>query len=110
LRQEPLAARTARAAPHPPPNDRALPPAHQRQGGTLPPDDGARVGLRTQLPLTPRTQPGAATLARLLQHAKATQLATRTAANPPRSQPVQAGQLATAVRRGDTPRVRPPCP
>ena len=56
LRQEPLAARTARPPRHPPPDHPALPAAHQRQGRALPPDDGPRVGLRPQLPLTSTTQ------------------------------------------------------
>ncbi len=57
LRQEPLAARAARPPRHPPPDDRALPATHQRQGRALPPDDGARMGLRARLPLTSTTQP-----------------------------------------------------
>ena len=48
LRQEPLAARAARPPRHPPPDHRALPATHQRQGRALPPDDGARMGLRPQ--------------------------------------------------------------
>jgi transposase len=46
LRQEPLAARTAHPPGHPSPHDPALPATHQWQGRALPPDDGARVGLR----------------------------------------------------------------
>ena len=61
-----LLARHADPAPH----DQALPAAHQRQGRALPPDDGARMGLRARLPLTPRTRRRAATLARPLQHAR----------------------------------------
>ena len=53
---------------HPTPDDEALPAAHQRQGRTLPPDDGTRVGLRPRLPLTSTPRPGAATLAPPLQH------------------------------------------
>ena len=34
----------------------AIPAPHQRQGRTLPPDDGPRMGLRTHLPLTSTTQ------------------------------------------------------
>ena len=52
---------------HPASDHRALPAPHQRQGRTLPPNDGTRMGLRTHLPLTPPTQPGPATLARPLQ-------------------------------------------
>ena len=61
----------------------------------LPPDDGARVGLRAQLPLTSTAQPGAAALARPLQPAQATQLARRPTSDQPRSQRLWAGQLAT---------------
>ena len=39
-----------------PPAHQALPATHQRQGRALPPDDGARVGLRAHLPLTPTAQ------------------------------------------------------
>src|SRR6478672_7735680 len=53
---------------------RPRPATHERQGRTLPPNDGPRIGLRAQLPLPPATQPGAATLARPLQQANATQL------------------------------------
>ena len=96
LRQEPLAARAARPSRHPPPHHRALPAPHQRQGRTLPPDDGARMGLRARLPLTPRTQPGAATLARPLQPATAPQLARRPAPDQPRSQRPWVGQLGVS--------------
>src|SRR5579884_805880 len=72
---QPLAARAARPPRHPPPHHRALPATHERESGALPPDHGARVGLRPRLPLTQTTQPSAATLARPLQHAKAAQLA-----------------------------------
>src|SRR6266496_2744424 len=61
----------------------------------LPPDDGARVGLRAQLPLTSTAQPGAAALARALQHAKAAQLPRRPATHQPRSQRPWVGQLAS---------------
>ena len=51
------------------------------------------MGLRARLPLTSTTPPGAATLARPLQPAKATQLARRPATNQPRSQRPWVGQL-----------------
>jgi hypothetical protein len=70
-----------------------LPAAHQRQGRALPPDDGPRVGLRARLPLTPRPQPGAATLARPLQPPKTTQLTRRPTPDQPRSQRPWVGQL-----------------
>ncbi len=47
------------------------------------------------LPLTPRTQPGPATLARPLQPATAPQLTRRPAPDQPRSQRPWAGQLST---------------
>ena len=50
LHQEPLAARAARRPRHPPSHHPALPAAHQRQGRTLPPDHGPRMGPRPQLP------------------------------------------------------------
>src|SRR5262249_13499141 len=59
---------------------------HERESRALPPNDGARMGLRPQLPLTPTPQPGAATLAQPLQPDKTTQLTRRTATNQPRSQ------------------------
>ena len=63
------------AAPRePPPHDRALSTAHQRDGGALPPDDGQGVGVRGRLPLTSRAKPGPATLGRALQPAQAAQL------------------------------------
>ena len=74
LRQESLTRRAARRPQHPPPDHRALPAAHQRQGRALPPDNGTRVGLRPRLPLTPTTKPGSATLARALQQKQTTQL------------------------------------
>ncbi len=43
---------------------------HQRQGRTLPPNDGTRVGLRARLPLPPRPRRRPATLARPLQHTR----------------------------------------
>jgi hypothetical protein len=56
LRQEPIPGRVARPTRRPPPDYRALPATHQPQGRALPPDDGARMGVRTQLPLTLRPQ------------------------------------------------------
>ena len=55
LRPQPITGRTARPAWNPAPQDRALPAPDQRQGRALPPNDGAGMGLRTQLPLTPTT-------------------------------------------------------
>ena len=78
---------------HPPSHQRALPAAHQRQSRALPADDGARMGIRPRLPLTSTPQPSAATLARQLQPATATQLTRRPATNQPRSQRPWAGQL-----------------
>src|SRR5205823_6731403 len=97
LRQEPLAARAARPPGHPATDDRALPATHERQGRALPPDDGARVGLRPPLPLTSTTQPGAATLARPLQPATAAQLARRATADQPRSQRPWVAQLGSTA-------------
>ena len=77
VRQEPLTPRTARPPRHPPPHHPALPAPHQRQSRTLPPNDGARMGTRTQLPhlSTPRRRP--ATLAQPLQPDTTTQLTQR---------------------------------
>ena len=72
--------------PDPAPHHRALPATHQRQGRTLPPNDGPRMGLRTQLPHTPPPRPSAATLARALQHQPTPQLTRRPATHQPRSQ------------------------
>src|SRR6266540_2457330 len=69
------------------------PATHQRQGRALPPDDGARVGLRPPLPLLSTPTRGAATLAALLQRAPTAQLARRPTADQPRSQRPWAGQL-----------------
>ena len=55
----------------------ALPAPHQRQGRTLPPDHGPRMGLRPRLPLTSTPRPSAATLARPLQPAATAQLVRR---------------------------------
>ena len=51
------------------------------------------MGERTHLPLTPRTQPSAATLARALQPTQTTQLARRPTPDQPRSQRPWAEQL-----------------
>jgi hypothetical protein len=98
LRQEPLAPRAARRRGPRSSDDGAVPAPHQRQGRALPPDDGARMGLRPQLPLTSTTQLGAATLARPLQPAQAAQLARRSPTDQPRSQRPWVGQLG--VRYG----------
>jgi len=50
-------------------------------------------GLRAELPLTSTTQRSAATLARPLQHAQATQLTRKPTPDQPRSQRPWAGQL-----------------
>src|SRR5204863_1701480 len=97
LRQEPLAARAARPRGDPPPDNRALSTPHQREGRTLPPDDGQGMGLRGRLPLTSTAQPGAATLARPLQPTQAAQLAPRSAPDQPRSQRPWVGQLAAGA-------------
>ena len=70
LRHAAARTRAARPSRDPAPHHQALPAAHQRQGRALPPNDGARVGLRARLPLTPRTAPRPATLARPLQRAR----------------------------------------
>ena len=54
-------------------------------------------GLRTLLPLTPPTQPGAAILARPLQPAQATQLNRRPATYQPRSQRPWVAHLASRM-------------
>jgi transposase len=59
----PQAPRAALPTRDPAPHHKALPAPHQRQGRALPPDDGARVGLRPHLPLTPRPSSRPATLA-----------------------------------------------
>src|SRR5439155_715657 len=102
LREEPLPARAARPPGHPPPHHRALPATHQRQGRTLPPNDGTRMGLRTRLPLTSTTQPSLATLAPPLQPATTAQLTWRPATNQPRSQRPWVGQLVRQRRRPKT--------
>src|SRR5258708_20244995 len=79
LRAQQRDATTAHPSRDPPPHHQALPATHQRKSRALPPDDGARVGLRTRLPLPPRTRRRPATLARPLQHHAATQ--------PPRKPP-----------------------
>jgi hypothetical protein len=86
LHPQPIAARPARQPRHPPPQDQALPAPHQREGGALPPDDGARMGVRAQLPLTSTPQRRPATLAPQLQPPATAQLNRRPAPNQPRSQ------------------------
>jgi hypothetical protein len=88
--------RTARPARNPAPQDRALPAPDQRQGRALPPNDGAGMGLRTQLPLTRTPQPSPARMAQPLQPDPTPQLARRPTPNQPRSQPTWAGQLDSA--------------
>src|SRR3954462_10033915 len=55
------------------------------------------MGLRPQLPLTPPTQPGPATLARPLQPNTATQLDRRPTPDQPHSQRVWVEQLEAAA-------------
>ena len=76
-------------------HDSALPATHQRQSRALPPNNGPRMGLRPHLPITPRTQPGPATLAQQLQPPQTTQLDRRPTPDQPHLQPAWAGQLAT---------------
>src|SRR5205814_2020738 len=59
-------------------------------------DDGPRVGLRTALSLTSTAQRRLATLARPLQPAQTTQLASEPATDQPRSQRLWVGHLATS--------------
>src|SRR5712691_1716366 len=99
LHQEPPTTRAPGRAGNPSPEDPALPPAHEREGRALPPDDGARVGLRPRLPLTSTAQPSAATLARALQHAPTAQLARRPTPDQPRAQRPWVGQLVTRHNR-----------
>ena len=47
----------ARPATNPAPDHQALPAPHQRQGRTLPPNDGTRMGLRARLPHHTTTAP-----------------------------------------------------
>ncbi len=91
-------ARTARPARDPPPHHQAVPAAHEREGGALPPDDGARMGVRARLPLLSTPRRGAATLAQPLQPATAAQLNQRPATDQSRSQRLWVGQLGTAAR------------
>src|SRR5713101_2131589 len=97
LRAQQRDATAAHPSRDPPPHHQALPATHQRQGRALPPDDGARVGLRTRLPLPPRTRRRPATLAQPLQHDAATQLTRKPATDQPRSQPPWAGHLAAGL-------------
>ena len=76
----------------------ALPAPHQRQGRTLPPNDGPRMGLRPHLPLTSTPQPSAATLARALQPARPHSSLGDRPPDQPRSQRPWAGQFV--VPRG----------
>ena len=81
---------------HPPPHHPALPAAHQRQDRALPPDHGPRMGPRPQLPLKRAPSQPPERLARALQP-PATALSDRQpATHQPRSQPLKAGQLASA--------------
>ena len=63
----------------------------------LPSDDGEGVGLRDGLPITPPSQPGAATLARALQPTKTPFGDRQPAADQPCSRGVGAGQLPQAT-------------
>ena len=94
LRQEPQPARAPRRQQDQASDNEALSAANERQGRTLPPNDGTRMGLRAPLPLITTPRPGAATLARALQHAQTTQLNRRPATDQPRSQRLWVGQLA----------------
>jgi transposase len=98
LRQKPLPARAARQPGDPTPDHRAVSAAHQRQGRALPPNDGTRMGQGRPLPLTSTAQPGAATLARPLQHRQTTQLDRRPTPTQPRSQRPWVGQLGPGRR------------
>ena len=82
----------------PTPADAETPPANQRQGRALPPDDGAGMGLRPALPQLSTPRDRTATLAPLLQPAQTTQLPRRATANQPRSQRLWAGQLGLGDR------------
>ena len=76
----------ARAPPDPAPDHTALPATHQRQSRALPPNDGARMGLRPHLPIPPRPRTRPATLAPALQPHQTTQLNRRPTTDQPRSQ------------------------
>ena len=93
LRQEPLAARAAQPPRHPAPHDRALPATHQRQSRTLPPDDGTRMGLRPQLPLTSTPQPALPHWLNHYNRRRPHSSLGRPATNQPRSQRPWVGQL-----------------
>lgn len=99
LHAQPLPTRTPGRPRDQAHHHKALPPPDQREGRALPPDDGTRVGIRHELPLTPPPQPSPATLARALQHAQATLRDRQPATHQPRSQPPWAGQLATNNQR-----------
>jgi hypothetical protein len=79
------------------PADPGLPTPDEREDRALSPDDGARVGLRHELSLTPPSQPSPATLAGALQHAQAALRDRQPATHQPRSQPMWAGQLASGA-------------
>src|SRR5215211_6340282 len=93
LHQEPLAARAAGRAGHPPLDYSAAPPAYEREGRALPSDDGPGVGIRPSLSLLPTPRGRPATLAALLQRTQTAQLAWRPTSDQPRSQRLWAGQL-----------------
>src|SRR5205809_5021167 len=92
---QPRVARAARSPREPAPAHPAAPTTHEREGRTLPPDDGPRVGLRAHLPLTPRARRCPATLAPPLQPAQATLLARRPTPRQPRSQRLWVGHLVS---------------
>jgi hypothetical protein len=91
---QPLTARTARQSRHPPPQDGAVPPTHERESRALPPDDGPRMGIRSRLPDTSTPKRRSATLAQPPQPATTAQLHQRPATHQPRSQRPWVGQLA----------------
>jgi hypothetical protein len=90
-----------RPARRPPPHNRTLPATHQRQGRTLPPNDGARMGVRTRLPLTSTNATRRCHTGSTTTTAQAPQLARRPAPNQPRSQRPWVGQLVS--ENGDAP-------
>ena len=95
--QQPLTARAARPSRRPPPDHPALPAPHQRQGRTLPPDHGPRMGLRPHLPLT-STPPAALPHWLTTTTDTTTQRNRRPTTHQPRSQRPWVGQLATCPR------------
>jgi hypothetical protein len=117
LHAQPGVPKPAQRARDQAPSDRALPATHRTASRTLPPNDGARVSLRRQLPQLTRPRGRSATLAAPLQHRQTAQLARRPASNQPRTEPVWAGHLGSAVmnevNRPGCPRSDPPeqhCP